>query len=51
MVALVRPVRMGELQISSRRRTMRRCDAAAGVPVFSWKGETLEEYWWCTNQA
>jgi adenosylhomocysteinase len=22
-----------------------------GVPVFSWKGETLEEYWWCTNEA
>ncbi|MCK5846596.1 MAG: adenosylhomocysteinase, partial [Bacteroidales bacterium] len=25
--------------------------AAAGVPVFAWKGETLEEYWWCTNKA
>src|SRR4051794_39851031 len=25
--------------------------AAVGVPVFAWKGETLEEYWWCTNQA
>src|SRR6201995_6014844 len=25
--------------------------AAAGVPVFAWKGETLEDYWWCTNQA
>ncbi|MCU1638847.1 MAG: adenosylhomocysteinase [Microbacteriaceae bacterium] len=25
-------------------------DAPAGVPVFAWKGETLEEYWWCTNQ-
>src|SRR3954470_7876964 len=24
--------------------------AAAGVPVFAWKGETLEEYWWCTEQ-
>jgi adenosylhomocysteinase len=23
----------------------------AGVPVFAWKGETLEEYWWCTQQA
>jgi adenosylhomocysteinase len=22
-----------------------------GIPVFAWKGETLEEYWWCTNQA
>ncbi len=25
--------------------------AAAGIPVFAWKGETLEEYWWCTRQA
>ncbi|MEC9487614.1 MAG: adenosylhomocysteinase [Prosthecochloris sp.] len=25
--------------------------AAAGVPVFAWKGETLDEYWWCTRQA
>jgi adenosylhomocysteinase len=25
--------------------------AAAGIPVFAWKGETLEEYWWCTNKA
>jgi len=25
--------------------------AAAGVPVFAWKGESLEEYWWCTDMA
>ncbi len=25
--------------------------AAKGIPVFAWKGETLEEYWWCTSQA
>ena len=25
--------------------------AEAGIPVFAWKGETLEEYWWCTAQA
>lgn len=25
--------------------------AAAGVPVYAWKGETIEEYWWCTEQA
>jgi adenosylhomocysteinase len=25
--------------------------AQAGVPVFAWKGETLEEYWWCTHKA
>ncbi|MBL8729841.1 MAG: adenosylhomocysteinase [Planctomycetes bacterium] len=26
-------------------------DKPMGVPVFAWKGETLEEYWWCTEQA
>ena len=26
-------------------------EAPAGVPVFAWKNETLEEYWWCTDQA
>ncbi len=26
-------------------------DKPTGVPVFAWKGETLEEYWWCTEQA
>ena len=26
-------------------------DAPIGVPVFAWKGETLEEYWWCTDRA
>jgi len=25
-------------------------DAPSGVPVYAWKGETLEEYWWCTEQ-
>jgi adenosylhomocysteinase len=25
--------------------------AATGIPVFAWKGETLEDYWWCTYQA
>jgi adenosylhomocysteinase len=25
--------------------------AASGVPVFAWKGETLDEYWWCTHMA
>src|SRR5438477_11629263 len=25
--------------------------AAVGVPVFAWKGESLEDYWWCTDQA
>src|SRR6266550_1772716 len=26
-------------------------DEPGGIPVFAWKGETLEEYWWCTEQA
>src|SRR5882724_6828258 len=26
-------------------------DNPQGIPVFAWKGETLEEYWWCTDQA
>src|SRR5438105_3320412 len=26
-------------------------DDPSGVPVFAWKGETLEEYWWCTERA
>src|SRR5918992_4423415 len=26
-------------------------DEPKGVPVYAWKGETLEEYWWCTEQA
>ena len=26
-------------------------DEPKGIPVFAWKGETLEEYWWCTDQA
>ena len=26
-------------------------DAPAGVPVYAWKGETLQEYWWCTEQV
>ena len=25
--------------------------AAAGIPVFAWKGETEEEYWWCVEQS
>ncbi|MFZ2493449.1 MAG: adenosylhomocysteinase [Thermoanaerobaculia bacterium] len=26
-------------------------DNPRGIPVFAWKGETLDEYWWCTNEA
>jgi adenosylhomocysteinase len=40
---------LGELQYLFDARP-RRCRhaAVAGVPVFAWKGESLEEYWWCT---
>ena len=34
-----------------RRRSRRHPEDPHGVPVFAWKGETLEEYWWCTEQA
>ena len=33
-----------------RRRSRRHAREPRGVPVFAWKGETLEEYWWCTEQ-
>jgi adenosylhomocysteinase len=26
-------------------------EAPRGIPVFAWKGETLDEYWWCTTEA
>src|SRR5439155_22109861 len=26
-------------------------ESPSGIPVFAWKGETLEEYWWCTERA
>ena len=42
----------GRRAISFRRRTTRRRRLRQpGVPVFAWKGETLEEFWWCTNEA
>ena len=34
-----------------RRRPRRHGRRPEGVPVFAWKGETLEEYWWCTEQV
>ena len=42
---------MGELQHFSTQDHAAAAIAAAGIPVFAWKGESLEEYWWCTYQA
>src|SRR5246127_2182987 len=51
MVALGAKVRWASCNIFSTQDHAAAAIAAAGVPVFAWKGETLEEYWWCTNQA
>jgi adenosylhomocysteinase len=51
MVALGATVRWASCNIFSTQDHAAAAIAAAGVPVFAWKGETLEEYWWCTNQA
>jgi adenosylhomocysteinase len=51
MVALGATVRWASCNIFSTQDHAAAAIAAAGVPVFAWKGETLEEYWWCTNKA
>jgi adenosylhomocysteinase len=51
LVALGAEVRWASCNIFSTQDHAAAAIAAAGVPVFAWKGETLEEYWWCTNQA
>src|ERR1700751_4359853 len=51
MVALGAKVRWASCNIFSTQDHAAAAIAAAGVPGFAWKGETLEEYWWCTNQA
>src|SRR6266550_4664359 len=51
LVALGAQVRWASCNIFSTQDHAAAAIAAAGVPVFAWKGETLEEYWWCTNQA
>ena len=33
------------------RRRAAPCRIPKGIPVFAWKGETLEEYWWCTKES
>ena len=51
MVALGADVRWASCNIFSTQDHAAAAIAAAGVPVFAWKGESLEEYWWCTEQA
>jgi len=51
LVALGAEVRWASCNIFSTQDHAAAAIAAAGVPVFAWKGETLEEYWWCTEQC
>src|SRR2546430_4826779 len=51
LVALGAQVRWASCNIFSTQDHAAAAIAKAGVAVFAWKGETLEEYWWCTNQA
>ncbi|HOX46889.1 MAG TPA: adenosylhomocysteinase [Myxococcota bacterium] len=51
LVELGAEVRWASCNIFSTQDQAAAAVAAAGVPVFAWKGETLEEYWWCTYQA
>src|SRR3954466_3222732 len=51
LVALGATVRWASCNIFSTQDHAAAAIARAGIPVFAWKGETLEEYWWCTNQA
>jgi adenosylhomocysteinase len=51
LVSLGADVRWASCNIFSTQDHAAAAIAAAGVPVFAWKGESLEEYWWCTYQA
>ena len=51
LVALGADVRWASCNIFSTQDHAASAIAQAGVPVFAWKGESLEEYWWCTNMA
>ena len=51
LVELGADVRWGSCNIFSTQDHAAAAIAEAGVPVFAWKGETLEEYWWCTAMA
>lgn len=51
LIALGADVRWASCNIFSTQDHAAAAMAKAGIPVFAWKGETLEEYWWCTLQA
>ncbi len=51
MVDLGADVRWASCNIFSTQDHAAAAIAAAGIPVFAWKGESLEEFWWCTNQS
>jgi adenosylhomocysteinase len=51
LVALGADVRWASCNIFSTQDHAAAAIAAKGIPVFAWKGETLEEYWWCTDMA
>ncbi len=51
LAALGAEVRWASCNIFSTQDHAAAAIAARGIPVFAWKGETLEEYWWCTAQA
>jgi adenosylhomocysteinase len=51
LISLGAEVRWASCNIFSTQDHAAAAMAAAGVPVFAWKGETLEAYWWCTDQA
>ena len=51
LVALGGEVRWASCNIFSTQDHAAAAIAATGVPVYAWKGETLEEYWWCTEAA
>src|SRR5437868_3225341 len=51
LIALGATVRWASCNIFSTQDHAAAAIAKAGVPVFAWKGESLEEYWWCTYRA
>jgi adenosylhomocysteinase len=51
LVALGAEIRWASCNIFSTQDHAAAAIAKAGIPVFAWKGETLEEYWWCTDRA